>query len=103
MSSHLYSKLMGGRAASFIRLLLESKVEEGGAFRFCFKICSSCVRSGIFNVIMGLARSVLAITRGGKGGDFLLNAFCRRRALPLQTLILHLTHWVILSVANIPG
>lgn len=52
---------------------------SGGTFRWCFKICSSCVRLGIFKVIMGLTSNVLAIIRGRKGGDFLLNAFYRKR------------------------
>lgn len=76
---------------------------SGGTFRWCFKICSSCVRLGIFKVIMGLTSNVLAVIRGRKGGDFLLNAFYRKRALPPQTLILYLTHRVMLATANIPG
>lgn len=51
---------------------------------------------------MGLTSNILAIIRGRKGGDFLLNAFYRKGALPLQTLILYLTHWVIKATANIP-
>lgn len=74
MSSHLYSKLIEGEKGQHL-YLAPFRVQSWGGFSWCFKICSSFVSFGIFKVIMGLTSNVLAIIRGRKGGDFLLNAF----------------------------